>query len=118
MASASASKAPRTAPAHVLRPAAPTGQQAKRSAAKAAATPTVYPPGYFTELCRKNNWPYAGWQPVGLSAAEELHLRRSAAGHANSRAAVDAGQLTSISLLGSLDSAPALVARLRNWRPK
>ncbi len=104
----------RTAPMHVTRPSL-AGNNA-RKAPKAAAPSTVYPPGYFTELCVRDGWPHKGWKPSEPTAAEQLARERSMRGHLNSRAGVDSGKLTCVSLPGTPDTAAELVKKLRNWR--
>lgn len=102
-------------PLHVLRPSASgNGREARPKAAPAVA----YPPGYFTELCVRDGWPYKGWKPSEPTAQEREARKRSLAGHANGRAAVDAGRARSISLEGTPCTAPSIVQKLMNWRAK
>jgi hypothetical protein len=102
-------------PAHVLRPSA-SGNGRK---AKPKALPSLtYPAGYFTALCVRDGWPYKGWKPSEPTAAEVQARKRSLGGHANSRAGVDAGKLRSIAVEGTPCTAPDIVQKLLNWRPR
>lgn len=105
-------------PLHVLRPSA-DGNGRKGKGRKPPAVPAAdYPPGYFTALCVRDGWPYKGWKPSEPTAAEVHARKRSLAGHANGRAAVDAGRARSILLEGSPCTPPDIVQKLMNWRAR
>lgn len=101
-------------PLHMLRPSA-AGNGSRRKAQAPAVSD--YPPGYFTALC-VDGWPYKGWKPSEPTAQEREARKRSLAGHANGRAAVDAGRARSISLEGTPCTAPSIIQKLLNWRAK
>lgn len=83
-------------PMHVLRPAgdnlqdrAAQSRRGKRAHPQRGTPAVEYPPGYFTELIRRHNWP-PRFEPHGIDGADLSDQRRLAALVGRERAA-DAG---------------------------
>lgn len=47
----------------------------KRARQPAAAAPVVYPPGHFTELLVRHNWP-PNWQPAPLEMVRDTSAQK------------------------------------------